>query len=88
MEVFRIFFAICSLEFAHFCTKPSLWSRKKLIFRIFWENSKMALFGQIWVIFDLTCQLYIACGFQLNLFILHYFLIFPNVVFQVISRYP
>ena len=47
----------------------------------------MALFGQIWVIFDLTCQLYIACGFQLNLFILPYYvLIFPNFVFQVISR--
>ena len=29
-----------------FCTKPSLWSRKKRHFRIFWENSKMALFGQ------------------------------------------
>ena len=48
----------------------------------------MALFGQIWVIFDLTCQLYIDCGFQLNLFILPYYvLIFPNFVFQVISRY-
>ena len=33
---------------------------------IFWENSKMALFGQIWVIFYLKFQLYIACGFQLN----------------------
>ena len=30
-------------------------------------------------------QLYIACGFQLNLFILPYYvLIFPNFVFQVI----
>ena len=38
--------------------------------------------------FVLTCQLYIACGFQLNLFILPYYgLIFPNFVFQVISRY-
>ena len=33
-------------------------------------------------------QLYIACGFQLNLFILPYYvLIFPNFVFQVISRH-
>ena len=38
--------------------------------------------------FDLTCQLYIACGFQLNLFILpNYVLIFPNFVFQVIPQY-
>ena len=61
---------------------------RKNFFRIFWENSKMALFGQIWVIFYLKFQLYIACGFQLNLFILpNYVLIFPNFVFQVISRY-
>ena len=47
----------------------------------------MALFGQIWVIFYLRSQLYIASGFQLNLFILpNYVLIFPNFVFQVI--YP
>ena len=38
--------------------------------------------------FYLTRQLYIACGFQLKLFILPYYvLIFPNFVFQVISRY-
>ena len=38
--------------------------------------------------FFLNLQLYIACGFQLNLFILPYYvLIFPNFVFQVISRY-
>ena len=47
IEVFHIFFAIRSLEFANFSTKPSLWSRKKSRFCIFWENSKMALFGQI-----------------------------------------
>ena len=36
------------------------------------------------VIFDLTCQLYIACGFQLNLFILpNYVLIFSNFVFKL-----
>ena len=59
-----------------------------MTFSYFWENSKMALFGQIWVIFDLTFQLYIACGLQLNLFILPYYVvIFPNFVFQVISRY-
>ena len=34
------------LQFANFCTKPSLWSRKKWRFHIFWKNSKMALFGQ------------------------------------------
>ena len=69
-----------------FCTKPSLWSGKKKTFSNFWENSKMALFGQIWVIFDLTCQLYIACGFQSNLFILlYYVLIFPNFVSSYIS---
>ena len=38
--------------------------------------------------FYLRGQLYIACGFQLNLFILpNYVLIFPKFVFQVISRY-
>ena len=41
----------------------------------------MALFGQICVIFDLKFQLYIAFGFQLNLFILpYYFLIFAKFV--------
>ena len=49
---------------------------------------KLKIVGQIWVIFDLTCQLYIACGYQLNFFILpNYVLIFPNLVFKVISRY-
>ena len=34
---------------------------------------------------SLTCQLYIACGFQLKLFILPYYvLISPNFVYQVI----
>ena len=48
----------------------------------------MALFGKIWAIFYLIFELDIACGFQLNLFILpNYVLIFPNFVFQVISRY-
>ena len=38
--------------------------------------------------FYLKFQLYIACGFKLNRFILpNYVLIFPNFVFQVISRY-
>ena len=67
---FSHFFAIRSLEFANFFgTKPSLWSQKKMTFSYFLGKiQKMALFGQIWVIFDLTCQLYIACGFQLKLF--------------------
>ena len=59
-----------------------------MTFSYFLGKFKNGPFGQIWVIFDLTCQLYIACGFQLNLFILPYYvLIFPNFVFQVISQY-
>ena len=38
MEVFRIFLTIHSLEFAIFCFKPSLWSRKILLFHFFGEN--------------------------------------------------
>ena len=48
MEVFRIFFAIRSLEFANFFLLSLVFGvRKKWCFRIFWENSKMALFGEI-----------------------------------------
>ena len=44
--------------------------------------------GPFWPNLGIFTQLYIACGFQLNLFILPYYvLIFTNFVFQVISRY-
>ena len=35
---FSHFFAIRSLKFSNFFTKPSLWSLKKGRFPIFWEN--------------------------------------------------
>ena len=54
---------------------------QKLPFSNFPQNSET-------VIFYFRGQLYIACDFQLYLFILPYYvLIFPNFVFQVISRY-
>ena len=34
-----------------------------MAFLYFWESSKMALFGQIRVIFRLKSEIYIACGF-------------------------
>ena len=86
IEVFRIFSQSVHYNLLIFCAKPSLWSRKKWRFRIFWEKFKSGPFWSNLGHFYLVLQLYIACGFQLNLFILpNYVLIFPNFVFQVIS---
>ena len=88
MEVFRILFAISSLEFGNFCTKPSLWSQKMTFSYFFGKIQKWPFLAKFSSFFYLRGQLYIACGFQLNFFILpNYVLIFPNFVFQVISRY-
>ena len=38
MEVFRIFSQSLHQNLLIFCTKPSLWSKKKYFFAIFWEN--------------------------------------------------
>ena len=55
MEVFRIFFSRTTHQiFLIFCSKHSLWCRKKRRFRFFWEISKMALFGQNWPKFGLN----------------------------------
>ena len=40
--------------FLIFCSKHSLWSRKKKTFSLFWEISKMPLFGQNWPKFGLN----------------------------------
>ena len=52
MEVFRIFIQIHSLQFAIFCTKPSVWSRKKNYYFVFLGKFKNYPFWpkltQIW----------------------------------------